>query len=136
MISSTALAGCDRSGDGGDGDAGVDGFVLDDTDTGEEDPYTGWDACVYVFTGWFTKADDCYGSSHWTAQLIAMAEEHCAGSWAEHCDLGAPADPDLAYDCRFAIKAATCEQWEADLWLDDPACQELVSSIGCEFPEQ
>lgn len=134
-----ATGACDRSagglGDGGAGDAG-DHDTGSDTGTGTGDPYTGWDACVYVFTGWFTKSDDCNAGSHYTSELIAMAEEYCELFWSDYCDFEAAADPDVAYDCRFAIKESTCEEWEAGVWFDDPACQEMAAAMGCGFPEE
>ncbi|MBW2278228.1 MAG: hypothetical protein JRF63_12095 [Deltaproteobacteria bacterium] len=131
-----ASAACERSagelGDGGTDDTGGED-TGSDTGTGLDEPFTGWDACVYVYTGWFTKVDDCMGGSHWTAELIEMAEEFCEANWAPYCDFELLADQDLAYDCRFAIKVSTCEEWEQGLWYDDAACQELIVSIGCEF---
>ena len=130
---------CDRSasdlGDGGPDDAG-DHDTATDTGTGTGDAYTGWNACVYVFTGWFTKSDDCYGGSHYTSELIELAEDFCEQTWDQYCDFDAPTDPDVAYDCRFAIKEATCDAWEAGGWIDDPACQQMVDSMGCAFPEE
>lgn len=134
-----ALAGaCGRA----DGPAGDDagtpvpdaGDPGTDTDTGL--PFTGWDACVYVFTGWYTKADQCWGDEHATSTLIQFAEDFCADNWEELCDLDAPSDPELAYDCRFAIKLATCEEWEAGVWFEDAACVELTAGIDCDFPSE
>ena len=90
----------------------------------------------YETINWFTKSDDCNAGSHYTSELIGMAEEYCELYWADYCDFEAIADPGVAYDCRFAIKEATCEEWEAGQWFDDPACQEMVASMECELPEQ
>jgi hypothetical protein len=126
---------CDRPavGDGADGGGTAPDAGSDDLDTETGPPFTGWDACVYVFTGWYTKADECWGGVHATADLIQLAEEFCADNWDELCDLDAPSDQDLAYDCRFAIKVANCEDWESGVWFEDDACAELTAGIDCDF---
>jgi len=119
--------------------ASIAGVVLDTgTDTDTTDPFNNYDACVYVFTGWYTKADECYGTNHWTAELIAMAQDWCSDIWSEWCDMSLELEDgqSLAYDCRMSIKVATCEEWEIGTWIDSAACQLMITEMGCEFPEE